>query len=366
MIIESWPRHTSSIYHINILYPTSKFDPYRVHFDMSLPSSVPAAVSAEYNANLAAARASGIASNAFPTRDNQGILPLSLPPEGFFPSFDSLKSAACKHAKLAGWCIVIGRGSKVKNGRNIKYLVCKHAYEHDGRGLNTEDRKRDRQSKKTNCLVKMKVNERLDGSWELRWMEGRQEHNHDVKDPASYHEHRRLNEAQQRIVHANHAAGITAARTKVALQADDPDIEIISRDLFNKTAQMAREMRRGKEPNQALVDELNALKERGELIFEYAIDPDTRRIQKIFIADGRQVALQMGLEVKFKLIFRSKIGRFHTLTKTRTFYSWIVHIRRTNGVCRCLTYLVSMVLIKALRSELPSLTTRQRKISIGQ
>jgi FAR1 DNA-binding domain len=160
---------------------------------MSLPATVPAA-SAEYNSNLAAARASGIASNAFPTRDNQGILPLSLPPEGFFPLFKSLKSAACKHAKLAGWCIVIGKGSEMRKGRQIKYLVCKHACGHDDRGPNEKDRQRDRQSKKTNCLVRMKVNERPDGSWELRWLEGRQEHNHTANDAASYHEHRRLTE----------------------------------------------------------------------------------------------------------------------------------------------------------------------------
>jgi hypothetical protein len=100
-------------------------------------------------------------------------------------------------------------------------------------------------------------------------------------DPASYHEHRRLNEAQQCIVHANHAAGIGASRTKAALKANDPDLEVISRDIYNKTAQRARET------NQALIDELTAFKDRGEIIFEYTINPNTRRIEKIFIADAR-------------------------------------------------------------------------------
>jgi ABC-type Zn2+ transport system substrate-binding protein/surface adhesin len=133
----------------------------------------------------------------------------------------------------------------------------------------------------------MKINERPDGRWQLRWMEDRCQHNHDIHDPASYHEHRRLNEAQQRIVHANHAAGISAARTQAALQANDPDLEIISRDIYNRTAQEARDMRQGKEPNQALIDELTALKDKGEVIFEYTINPNTRRIEKIFIADAR-------------------------------------------------------------------------------
>ena len=121
---------------------------------------------------------------------------------------------------------------------------------------------------------------------ELRWMEDRCQHKHDVYDPASYHEHRRLNEAQQRIVHADHAAGIGAARTKASLKANDHDLEIISRDIFNKTAQRAREMGQGMEPNQALVDELIASKYKKEIIFEYTINPSTRRIEKVFIADA--------------------------------------------------------------------------------
>ena len=74
---------------------------------MSVPPAVVAADAVEYNADLelAAARSSGIASNAFPARDNHGVVPLSLPPEGFFPSYEILKDAAGKHAKLAvGYC----------------------------------------------------------------------------------------------------------------------------------------------------------------------------------------------------------------------------------------------------------------------
>jgi hypothetical protein len=86
---------------------------------MSVP---PAADTVEYNADLelAAACSSGIASNAFLARDNQGVVPLSLPPEGFFPSYESLKDAAYKHAKPAGWA---GKGSKWACGKRVKYLL---------------------------------------------------------------------------------------------------------------------------------------------------------------------------------------------------------------------------------------------------
>jgi IS5 family transposase len=50
-------------------------------------------------------------------------------------------------------------------------MSCKHAYKHDKRMTpNEADRKRDRMSKKTDCPVRMRINERPDGRWELRWM----------------------------------------------------------------------------------------------------------------------------------------------------------------------------------------------------
>jgi hypothetical protein len=56
-------------------------------------------------------------------------------------------------------------------------------------------------------------------------------------------------------------------------------------------------MRKGKEPNQALIDELVAFKNKGDIIFEYTINPNTRRIEKIFIADARLVPLRIVLEM---------------------------------------------------------------------
>lgn len=90
------------------------------------PAGPEAAATAEYNAYLAAARASGIASNAFPGRDNQGVVPLSLPPEGSFLTLEALKSSACKHAELAGYCLVWGEGGGKradKGNRYIKFLI---------------------------------------------------------------------------------------------------------------------------------------------------------------------------------------------------------------------------------------------------
>jgi hypothetical protein len=167
-------------------------------------------------------------------------------------------------------------------------LVCKHSYKHgDKRTTRDEDRVRDIVSNKTDCQVRIKVNERPNNLWDLRWMEGRTIHNHTFNDPSAYSEHRTLQPHQRRIILANHASGILLSRTKASLEAQDPVILITSRDLYNKYATMARDLRKGKEANEALIYDLVAAKQRGEVYFEYIIDEFTHRIQKIFLADTR-------------------------------------------------------------------------------
>ena len=178
---------------------------------MSPPTTDIVAPLAQYTTAIATARASGLASNAFETRDNHGVEPLSLPAEGTFLSFESVKTAVQNHAKLAGWAVVVGRGSRKRGGRHIKFLVCKHSGMLDKRRLSEEDRQKERNTKKCDCGVRMKVNERPDSSWELRWLEGRTEHNHGVHDASSYHEHRQLDSAQLRLLYANQAVGISAS-----------------------------------------------------------------------------------------------------------------------------------------------------------
>jgi hypothetical protein len=94
---------------------------------MSPPTTDIVAPLAQYITAIVIARASGLASNAFETRDNHGVEPLSLPAEGTFLSFESVKTAVQNHAKLAGWAVVVGRGSRKRGGRHIKFLVCKHS-----------------------------------------------------------------------------------------------------------------------------------------------------------------------------------------------------------------------------------------------
>ncbi len=196
----------------------------------------PLQIPSDYEAARAQAEASGLASNAFGIRDNQGVIPLSLPPEGSWDSWAALREAACKHAELARYCLVKGRGArrrKDKGNRWTKFLSCKHSRPYDSRNMNKAYRQRDRKSKKTECIVRMKVQERPDGSWTLRYLPEplTRLHNHEVNDPSPYHEHRKLNDDQKRLVDTNYSARISAARTKKALKANDPGSLIISRDI---------------------------------------------------------------------------------------------------------------------------------------
>ena len=241
------------------------------------------AVAAAPATGFTTALASGLASNAFGSPDSHGVVPLSPPPPGVFESWEALKDSAQQHAKLAGYALVQGKGSEKRNNRWIRFLICKHGSVYDSRGLDENHRQRkNRTTKKTNCKAKLKAKERPDGSWTLKPMY--EEHNHPANAPVSCHEHRQLSEDQLKLVMANQTAGITANRTKRSLKAIDPDIEIISRDIYNQTARIGRELRRGKPPNEALIEKLSDAKAKGELFFEYSLTPEGR-ISKLFVAD---------------------------------------------------------------------------------
>ena len=162
---------------------------------MSASTAAPAAVDTEDLADLAgltaieAARVSGVASNAFRVRDSQGIVLLSLPPEQSFSSMNKFVSTAKRNTELAEYCLVIGKRSKKKGIRTIFFLACKHYCLTDSRSniglyiplfptvLHSVVAHESMQvtllfstfSSKNDCNVRLKVNKRLDGQYELRW-----------------------------------------------------------------------------------------------------------------------------------------------------------------------------------------------------
>jgi hypothetical protein len=219
---------------------------------------------------------SGLASSAFGAPNNHGVTLLSLPGEGVFDSWEELFSATQNHAKLAGYALVQGRGSerrKDKGNRWTKFLICKHgrAYRQE---IEEPYRKRpNRTTRKTDCMVRMKVQERPNGTWTLHHLQT--QHNHPASNPASYPEHRQLSATQKQVLVANHTAGVPTNRIKRSLKTANPALEITSRDLYNQTAKLARDLRQGQPPNEALIQELSEAKARGELYFEYSLNDGT-------------------------------------------------------------------------------------------
>ena len=64
----------------------------------------------------------------------------------------------------------------------------------------------------------------------------------------------------------------------------DPGSEATAQDIRNATAEIAREALAGRPPNEAFIEDLTMLKEKGKLYF--AIDySDEGKISKVFIAD---------------------------------------------------------------------------------
>jgi hypothetical protein len=226
------------------------------------------------------------------------VEPLSLPPEGEWPTLAALIEAAQEHARLAGYAIVEGPGGERrmdKGGRWKKYLICKHGGKHDNRTLIEESRiRKNRTSKKTQCPMRMKIQERPNGLWSLNRMDGSRakvpvdysSHNHPVNDARAYHEHRRLSTDQRRIVDAQRAAGVPPNRIKSALKAADPRLVVEIRDIYNKTAQVVREAQNGLSANEAFIANCTRLKEDGKLFFEYTLTEEGR-LEKLFLADSR-------------------------------------------------------------------------------
>ena len=244
------------------------------------------------------ALAPGLASSAFGIRDTRGIEPLSLPPEGEWETLEALIDAAQAYAKLAGYAVVEGGGGErrfEKGGRWTKYLVCRHSRKHiDSRGLdNTTKQRPNRQTKKTCCPMKMKIQERPSGNWTLAKINSNRgtnwsTHNHPPFDTKAYHQHRQFSETQLRIIQAQRDAGVPANRIKATLKAADPTIEIKIRDIYNKTAKLVRDTRAGLLPNEAFIKKLAELKASGKIFFEYTLSEEGR-IEKVFIADTRYV-----------------------------------------------------------------------------
>ena len=181
---------------------------------------------------------------------------------------------------------------KDKVNRWTKFLICKHGRAYKPRVNEAYRQRINSTTRKTDCQVRMKVQERPDGTWTLHHLTGRIDHNHPPTNASAYYEHRQLSKTQKEVVVAIYTAGVVTSRIKRSLKAAEPDLEITSRDLYNQTAKIVLEIRQGQPPNEALIRELTEAKEKGELFFEYSLNEEDR-ILKLFLADMRYVHRQL-------------------------------------------------------------------------
>src|SRR4051794_13624890 len=94
------------------------------------------------------------------------IEPLSLPPPGFYLSFDALFEAAQAHAASAGYAFTISRSTK-KKGRIIKVLSCKKGGREFKASVEDDNRIRQRNTFKSACQFRINAKERPTDQWEL-------------------------------------------------------------------------------------------------------------------------------------------------------------------------------------------------------
>jgi hypothetical protein len=172
------------------------------------------------------------------------IIPLSLPPQGSFNTFDDLFAHTQQHAKQALYAFIIGHSEKRK-GRTIRVLNCQRGGCKKGAFLrstvNSQHRKREGNTTKTGCLFSVKVKERADGSWDLLYREDPKysAYNHSPAERASaFHAHRQLTSTHLDIVASHQLARVPPKSTVIALRQLDPSLEIIPRDIYNINAEV--------------------------------------------------------------------------------------------------------------------------------
>ncbi len=155
--------------------------------------------------------------------------------------------------------------------------------------INSDDHRiRQRTSYKTNCTVALRARHRADGSWGLTYIEGKGVHNHEGNDAATYPEHRQLTDAQIELVASHHATRVPPSRSLAILRQQEPNTTFNHRDMYNITAGIVREGRKGKAPAEALIAQLEADRDAGRVVFEYETD-STGHIKMLFVADVRSV-----------------------------------------------------------------------------
>lgn len=163
----------------------------------------------------------------------EGISPpprsLAPMPPSDFSSREDLLAGTKDWTARQGYAIVIARSRP-----NRLWLKCDRGGSYENRRNLTQDqRKRKRgESRLLGCPFRMLATVKKDGTWRVET--DNPEHNHGASDDLSMHPTlRRMNEEQLAKVHQMFDAGRSPAETVEELKATWPNINVLTRDIYN-------------------------------------------------------------------------------------------------------------------------------------
>lgn len=186
---------------------------------------------------------------------------MSAPPEGgSFPTLEAVHKHVLSYCISVGYAIVIGRSKKTVPGLKKVLFVCDRAGK-PPRRINPEVRKRKTTSRKCDCQFGFFAIEQRT-QWTVRYRPdpAHLQHNHGPSDSPLHHPAARkldskmvaavkalkesgmscLSNAIPPGSQADHRQGVGVSQTLEILHADNPDVRLLPRDIYNARAAINR------------------------------------------------------------------------------------------------------------------------------
>jgi FAR1 DNA-binding domain len=191
-----------------------------------------------------------------------------------------LLAAAQAHAAKSGYAVAVGvnSGIKKKTGRFEGFLVCTAGGKKRERSslTNEDDRQQKGRSYKCECPISMNIRMRVDGRWYLTERVLHPEmstHNHPaVDDATTLYQHRVLSKEDRELVINNVNMGVPTSKTTALLNRPGGELKVKHRDIYNLTAAVRREARRGLPAPEAFLKQLEEEMNEGHIYFDKELD----------------------------------------------------------------------------------------------
>ncbi|XP_077246723.1 PKS-NRPS hybrid synthetase cheA-like isoform X2 [Tasmannia lanceolata] len=221
------------------------------------------------------------------------------PPMRRFQSREELLEHVRNFAKAQGYMITIKRSEKEKR----VILGCDRGGTYRSRS-SSNHRQRKICSRLINCPFKVEGTRKIDGSWILKVKNG--EHNHEALEGISGHPFsRRFSKEEVLQIKEMIAAGIQPRQMVTTLRNTNPNLAVVSSDVYNIKKKIRLENLSGRTPIQALLDELA----RGG--FQYNLKYDGEgRLTHLFFAHPNSIAMSKSYSNVFVMDCTCKTNKY--------------------------------------------------------